>query len=369
MSKYGKGNVVLLVQKTINDLGFDPFKCSRESHKRVYVQCKRCNEILLREFRKLHQLHACPTHIIKDNNKYKWCNNCEKFLLYEKFHHNNARLDGFAAYCKDCEKIRIREKSKFRIPKYKKSLFSWIKWTCSRKRSECKKHGIKFNLNYEVLLEQWYYQNGKCYYSDVVLVYGENALNSASLERLDPNIGYIEENVVWSSKAMNWMKNNASYNEFIDFLKLINVNSHTAVRCETKLLNDNAKIPERSKSNDAGMDLTSIIDIIIKPNETINISTGVIISAPPGYYFTIEGRSSLFRKGIFPLRGIIDATYTGETMVSLFNGSEIEYKINKGDRIAQLLLHKVICPDIAIVDDFSPVHNQRGTDGYGSTGR
>ena len=99
------------------------------------------------------------------------------------------------------------------------------------------------------------------------------------------------------------------------------------------------------------------------------IRTGIKIAAPPGFYYTIEGRSSLWMKGIFPNRGIIDATYCGEVIVSLVNVTDKEFYINMSDRIAQLILHRQYDANFNLVEKFSPIYDQRGEDGFGSSGK
>lgn len=140
-------------------------------------------------------------------------------------------------------------------------------------------------------------------------------------------------------------------------------------RIECKLLDDNAVLPKRSNSFDAGYDLTAIENVTLKPGKITNIRTGVVMSAPEGYYFTVEGRSSLFKRGIFPARGIIDSTYTGEMLVALVNFSDEDYKIEKGNRIAQIILHSYLVFDAVMIDNFSESYSHRGEKGFGSTGR
>ena len=77
----------------------------------------------------------------------------------------------------------------------------------------------------------------------------------------------------------------------------------------------------------------------------------------------------MFMRGITPNRGIIDATYCGEVIVSLVNISDEEYKVAVGDRIAQIILHKCYDAEFFVVDEFSPSYNKRGTAGFGSSGK
>lgn len=155
----------------------------------------------------------------------------------------------------------------------------------------------------------------------------------------------------------------------IDNLAVVNQTQKIEVRIEIKLLSHDAKIPFRSRTTDAGYDLYSIEDAVLQPGLATIVKTGLAIAIPPGFYYTIEGRSSLWMKGIFPNRGIIDATYCGEAFVSLVNVSGHPFEIEKGDRIAQLILHRQYDANFVPIDQFSDLYNQRGIDGFGSSGK
>lgn len=141
------------------------------------------------------------------------------------------------------------------------------------------------------------------------------------------------------------------------------------VRLECKLIHPDAQMPFRQRTTDAGYDIYSIEEKTIPPGGLIDLHTGIIIAAPPGYYFTVEGRSGMMRNGVTPCRGIIDATYCGELMVGLMNISDKPYQIKVHDRIAQIIMHRQIHMDFIEVEDFGPNYNQRGTAGYGASGR
>lgn len=141
------------------------------------------------------------------------------------------------------------------------------------------------------------------------------------------------------------------------------------VRLEVQLTTPLAKLPFRDRATDAGYDLYSIEDATVPPGRVVIISTGIKIAAPPGWYYTIEGRSSLKKIGVVPHRGIIDSTYCGEVIVRLMNFSEEPYVVSVGDRIAQILLHRQYDANFEMVEHFSPLYNQRGEKGFGSTGK
>ncbi len=140
-------------------------------------------------------------------------------------------------------------------------------------------------------------------------------------------------------------------------------------RIECKLIDPLAKYPYRKRVTDAGHDIASIEDKIVPRLGMVNVRTGIIVVAPTGWYYTIEGRSSLWTKNIAPYHSIIDATYTGELCIALMNSSETDYCVKIGDRIAQIILHQVNNFDLVPVDEFSSDYCKRGTDGFGSSGR
>lgn len=142
------------------------------------------------------------------------------------------------------------------------------------------------------------------------------------------------------------------------------------VRLECMLLHPDAKPPARSRRTDAGYDLTSVESVLLKSGQRVNVDTGIAVSAPDGYYYTIEGRSSLARKGIMiPHSAIIDGGYTGRLCVVLLNISEDDYQIEVGHRIAQIIVKEIAHCDVETVTEFSPEYSSRGEAGWGSSGQ
>jgi len=366
-----RGSINILFDKTFELYNIDCSTLSSGSHKKVIAECDKCGEQFNREWRLRHQKHSCSTHSIRDGLKVKWCSGCDHYLAYDLFSSNAARVDNLSSYCKTCSnRTPSSSKRRTKLAEKRKTLEGWIKWQCARKKSESKKHGIPFDLDHEFLESQWEEQEGLCFYSKLPMTFGMNSIYSASLERRDPTAGYLQNNVVWSTKAMNWAKNTSKEDEFKDFLLQMgcDILEHP-VRLECKLLNNDAVVPTRSRSTDAGYDLSSVINVVIPPGEIKTIDTGIAVSTPPGFYYTIDGRSSLWMKGILPFRGIIDATYTGPLVVVLMNTSDKEYKIDVGDRIAQMIVNKITHCDISVIDEFSPGYDQRGLAGFGSSGK
>ncbi len=141
------------------------------------------------------------------------------------------------------------------------------------------------------------------------------------------------------------------------------------VKMQVRLIDPRAKLPSRTRTTDAGYDVYSVQDALLSPGTATIIKTGIQVAAPPGYYYTIEGRSSLWSRGVFPNRGIIDSTFCGELFVSLVNVNESTFEVKCGDRIAQIILSKQYDAEFEVVQEFTEQYNQRGTNGFGSTGR
>lgn len=138
-----------------------------------------------------------------------------------------------------------------------------------------------------------------------------------------------------------------------------------------KRLNDNAVIPTRGSSRSAGLDLYVDTDktIEIMPSERVMLSTGIAVAIPDGYFGAIFARSGIaFREGIRPSNcvGVIDSDYTGEIKVAITNDSDEIRKINKHDRIAQLVVIPYEHVDIIEVEDLD--ETERGAGGFGHTG-
>lgn len=134
-----------------------------------------------------------------------------------------------------------------------------------------------------------------------------------------------------------------------------------------KKLSDNATVPTRGSELAAGLDLYSAVDIIIPSHGKSVVMTDISISIPEGYYGRIAPRSGLAAKHFIDVgAGVIDQDYRGNIGVVLFNFSDKEFVVKKGDRIAQLILEKILICNVQLVDDLE--NTNRGEGGFGSTG-
>jgi dUTP pyrophosphatase len=136
--------------------------------------------------------------------------------------------------------------------------------------------------------------------------------------------------------------------------------------------NSGHPLPAYETAHAAGMDLRAFVqeEITIKPLQRILIPTGLQIELPIGYEAQIRPRSGLAYKhgiGIVNSPGTIDADYRGEIKVLLVNLSAVDFVINNGDRIAQMVIAKhetVSWENVSILSD-----TDRGEGGYGHTGK
>jgi len=133
-------------------------------------------------------------------------------------------------------------------------------------------------------------------------------------------------------------------------------------------LSKRAILPKYAHQGDAGLDLFSQEDYILKPLERHEFGLGFALELPAGAVSLIWDKSGLAAKhGIHLLGGVIDSGYRGEYKVIMINFGSKPYKIEKGDKIGQLLIQPVMHVTIKKTKKLS--NSSRGQDGFGSTGK
>ena len=137
-----------------------------------------------------------------------------------------------------------------------------------------------------------------------------------------------------------------------------------------KRLDEEVELPSYAYEGDAGLDLRSAEDVVLKPFERRLVSTGLAIAIPDGYAGFVQPRSGLaLREGLSMANtpGLIDAHYRGELKVCAINlDPEREIHITKGERIAQLVIQKV--PRVSLMEVDSLDETDRGVGGFGYSG-
>lgn len=135
-----------------------------------------------------------------------------------------------------------------------------------------------------------------------------------------------------------------------------------------KKLHPDAIVPTRATANSAGYDLYAIDDVNLHHNQVLKVHTGIAIQLPEGHFGAVCPRSGLASKGItvHNAPGIVDQDYIGEICVLLTNISEGRFHIEKGMRIAQLVIQPYIFVNFEEVPELTKT--SRGSGGFGSTG-
>lgn len=138
---------------------------------------------------------------------------------------------------------------------------------------------------------------------------------------------------------------------------------------KVKLLNKLAMLPRYAHIGDAGLDLSSTHELILKPGESKLISTGISIQLPPYTEAQIRPRSGLALKNqitVLNTPGTIDEGYRGEIGVILINHGKKDFKVEVGMKIAQMVIKPVIPVEILQVEELN--ETKRNSGGFGSTG-
>ena len=138
---------------------------------------------------------------------------------------------------------------------------------------------------------------------------------------------------------------------------------------KVKRLVEHAILPVKGSEHAAGYDLytSNTEDIVIPGGGKALIPTGCSFSIPHGNYGRIAPRSGLaWKKHLDVGAGVIDSDYRGEVRVVIFNLSQEAYTVTQGERIAQMIIEKVVPTDLVEVDDLE--ETIRGKGGFGSTG-
>ena len=142
------------------------------------------------------------------------------------------------------------------------------------------------------------------------------------------------------------------------------------IKLKIQKLDKKLKKPEYAHIGDAGLDLYSAVDCILRPSERRKVPTGIKIAIPEGYAGFVQPKSGLAIKNGLSLvntPGLIDSGYRGEVCAILINlDPEKDIIIKHGDKICQLVIQRVENVEIEITDELE--NTSRGEGGFGSTG-
>ena len=140
-----------------------------------------------------------------------------------------------------------------------------------------------------------------------------------------------------------------------------------SVTVPARRLRPAARLPERQSPGAAGYDVYAAEDTVVPARQRALVPSGVALAIPAGYEGQVRPRSGLaLRYGVSAHFGTIDSDYRGEILVLLQNHSDEDYKVQAGDRIAQLVIAPVVAAAFVEAD---LDETQRGGGGFGHTGR
>lgn len=139
--------------------------------------------------------------------------------------------------------------------------------------------------------------------------------------------------------------------------KMIRVTYHTG---------DGGYRPEKAHEADAGLDLRSPKDVIIPAHGGVAVNLEVAINIPEGYCGMLKSKSGLNVNYGIRGEGVIDAGYTGMIVAKMYNDSNFDKYICRGDKLIQLVITPV--PEVELVEGEMP-ETERGANGFGSSGR
>ena len=140
------------------------------------------------------------------------------------------------------------------------------------------------------------------------------------------------------------------------------------MQIKVKKLRDDAKLPTHGHPGDAGMDFYAIEDVVFAPGKQERVHTGVAIEIPEGCVGLIWDKSSTsFNIGLKIMGGVIDSGFRGELVMCLLNTSDKEVVLEKGHKVAQMIIQKYEHCDILEVGEIS--ETIRGEGREGSTGK
>lgn len=142
-----------------------------------------------------------------------------------------------------------------------------------------------------------------------------------------------------------------------------------------KIFSKSGEIPKYETENSAGLDLRALLDepMVIEPMERVLIPTGIFLEIPRGFEGQVRARSGLsIKHGLTMVNGVgtVDSDYRGELKIPMINLGSEAFKVESGDRVAQIVFAKYESVVLEPVDSPEKLEKtKRGSGGFGHTGR
>ena len=216
---YGKW--VLNESLTFNEFGYNSSELSQGSNKPVKCVCSECGITANKIYRRSNTKHRCKS-IIDGKKK---CFKCKNVKVTDEFSKNRSTFDGFQKCCKECfsNYDSVKKGYEKKNIKYKTNLGTYFSTKTSKLKSKSNDKNMGFDLTTNFLLDLYEKQNRRCFFTNIEIKHniGCHQHDSISVERLDPNKGYVEDNVVLACFAINSFKGMMNENEFKIFLNSV----------------------------------------------------------------------------------------------------------------------------------------------------
>ncbi|MEI8337985.1 MAG: dUTP diphosphatase [bacterium] len=139
------------------------------------------------------------------------------------------------------------------------------------------------------------------------------------------------------------------------------------MKIKIKKIHPDAKLPTYANPGDVGLDLYSLEEKIIQPGEHARFWNGFALEFPEGFAAIVKDKSSISKAGLHSMGGVFDAGYRGEYNVHLVNLTLEPIKIEKGQKVAQLVIFPVSIAELEEVENLSD--SERGLGSFGSSGK
>lgn len=207
----------------------NPSDASKGNRTICDFRCLNCNALLKKEVRNANDKHRCSSY--RNNKTEKWCFKCSSWLELEHFHRGVHVYGGYSKVCRSCradymsiaenkrrdKNNREYELTPVTLPNKKASAM------CSAAQSRAKRHDCAFNLDAKFIQSLWESQVAKCWYSNLPMRISKKKVGfySPSLDRLNPDLGYVKGNVVLCLFAVNSFKQELPAEDFIRLLTTI----------------------------------------------------------------------------------------------------------------------------------------------------
>ena len=134
-----------------------------------------------------------------------------------------------------------------------------------------------------------------------------------------------------------------------------------------KKLHPEAKLPQYAHPGDVGMDMYTLEEKTLQPGELYVFECGFAMEFPIGYAAIVKDKGSVSKMGLHTFGGVYDAGYRGQYNAGIINHSGKEITVEKGQKIAQIVIFPVEIPTLKEVDELA--ESERGEGRYGSTGK